>query len=147
MFGTLIVSLGLFSVLNAIGAQEGTTNGATSNLVIYVFHQAKSGKPLPVELQTEYGYMVINEGGEQIPRARFILAEKTSHTVQVFTNTASFEAALARLPKGVVIYEYNCCTKPTWWGLKWSVDEFRRRCTDIGIRVGDQVHGTCTCPD
>ncbi len=84
----------------------------SGDLIIHVFHQAKSGKPIPVELKTDYGFMVINLDWDH-PKALYRLASRSAGTIQEFDTLKAFEAALAKLPKGAELTEYNKCLVPT----------------------------------
>lgn len=118
---------------------------ASGKLIIHVFHQAKSGKPLPAELETDYGFMVINLDWER-PKALYRLASRAAGTVQEFNTLKDFDAALAKLPKGAELTEYNKCLAPTSYGLTFDWDAFRRTCKQLGLKIAEEPCLTCNCP-
>jgi hypothetical protein len=119
----------------------------SGNLIIHVFQQLKSNRPLPVELTSGYGIMVFNEGDEAHPKPRFLLAVSKSSSIQNFSTVQDFETALAKLPRGAVLHKYDRCSIPTSFGLKFDWEQFESRCSKLGLTISDEPHGACTCPD
>ena len=120
---------------------------ASGNLVLYVFHQAKSRKPILAELTTDYGFMVINIGSEEQPKARYRLGCRLAATIQDFDTLSTFVAALAKLPKGSVLHQYDKCTIPTSWGIDFNHSNFAATCERLGLVLAEERQMTCTCPD
>src|SRR5687767_13827012 len=97
-----IVAL-LCATLVSCSQQPGIKPGdhaADGSLILHVFSQNRTNKPVPVTLATDYGMMVFNDGTEAKPQARFILASKSSDSIQTFTRLSDFKAALFALPQG-----------------------------------------------
>ena len=147
-----ILALAFLALALTTTAQDAPTEpkvgdrAASGNLIIHVFHQAKSGKPLPAELKTDYGFMVINLDWDH-PKALYRLASRATGTVQEFDTLKAFEGALAKLRKGAELTEYNKCLAPTYYGLKFDWGTFRRTCKRLGIKLTDEPSLTCNCPD
>ena len=118
---------------------------ASGNLIIHVFHEAKSGAPIPAELKTDYGFMVINLDWDH-PKALYRLASRTAGTIQEFSTLKEFQAALSKLPKGAELTEYNQCLAPTYYGIKFDWDGFRDTCKQLGIKLAADPKLTCNCP-
>jgi hypothetical protein len=152
MSRTILVFL-LPAFVLAVRAKDGAAvpkvggRTASGNLVLYVFREAKTAKPLPAELTTDYGFMVINVGSEEKPKPLYRLGCRMTGTVQDFDTLATFVAALAKLPKGSVLHQYDKCTVPTSWGIDFDQSSFAATCERLGLSLSDERHMTCTCPD
>ena len=146
-----ILALALTALFLAARAQDASAEpkvgdrAASGNLIIHVFHQAKTRKPLPAELVTDYGFMIINLDWEH-PKALYRLASRTAGTIQEFNTLAEFEAALAKLPKGAKLTEYNKCLAPTYYGLDFDWRGFKRTCKGLGLKLAAEPESTCNCP-
>jgi len=116
----------------------------SGNLIVHVFHQTTTGKPLPAELKTDYGVMVINLDYDH-PKAHYRLASRAAGTVQDFDTLKEFEAALAKLPKGAQLTFYDKCLISTSEGLDFRRRTFRRTCERMGLKLADDDKVTCTC--
>ena len=118
---------------------------ASGNLVLYVFHQAKTRKPLPAELTTDYGFMVISRN-EDDRKPIYRLANRAEATVEDFNSFEEFSTALAKLPKGSVLHHYDKCLVPTSWGFRYW-QQLERACKRLGLSLSEQPHLTCNCPE
>lgn len=144
--------IGIIALALTASAQDGRTNAeigrtASGKVVLHVFRQANSGKHLPVELTTDYGFMVINLGSEEQPKPVYRLGSRTAGTVQDFNTLAAFTAALAKLPKRSVLHRYDKCLTPTSLGIDFDLDEFKATCRKLDIELADNPKLTCNCPE
>ena len=148
-----ILVLALMAHALTAGAQEAPAEpkvgdrAASGNPVLYVFHQGKSGKPLPAELTTDYGFMVINLGSEEQPKPLYRLASRAAGTVRDFDTLAAFTTALAKLPKRSVLHQYDKCLVPTSWGVDFDYSKFEAACKRLAITLSHDPKLTCDCPD
>lgn len=148
-----IPSLALFSLALTAMARDASPElkvgdrAVSGNLVLYVFHQVESGKPLPAELTTDFGFMILNLGNEEHPKPLYRLASRAADTVRDFDTLAGFNAALAKLPKGCVLHHYDKCLVPTYWGVEFDWRSFERTCKRHGVKIADRPKITCNCPD
>jgi hypothetical protein len=149
LFTMLLVTL---LILRAAGADPIAIpkigdRAPSGNLIIHIFHQLNSNRPLPVELVSDHGIMVFNDGKEAHPKPRFLLAVRKAGRIQNFSTVQDFETALAKLPKGAVLHKYDRCGIPTSIGLNFDWEQFKTLCTRLGLKTSDEQHATCTCPD
>lgn len=75
---------------------------------------------VPVEMQAgdEYGVMLVNDGGEEDPSPRYIIAIAKTRTVVDTKDLDLFRAVLKRISEGATIFRYDSCTVPRSWGLR-----------------------------
>lgn len=103
---------------------------------------------VPVKLKTgdRYGVMLINDGDREKPSPRYILAIAASRTVIDTKDLAVFEAALAKIPKGSVIYTYDSCIVPRSWGLSAGQRaSYEALFIKHGLKHGAEERITCYC--
>ena len=149
MKGT-VLALALLTLIPIAKAQDTSAEpkpgdpAASGNLIIHVFHQTTTGKPLPAELKSDYGVMVINLDYDH-PSAHYRLASRAAGRVQDFDTLKAFEAALAKLPKGAQLTFYDKCLISTSEGLEFRRRTFRRTCERMGLQLADDDKVTCTC--
>ncbi len=94
---------------------------------------------VPVELREgdKFAVMLVNDGGEDDPSPRYILALAESRTVLDTKDLNLFKSILSKIPKGTTIFEYDSCTVPNGTGLSTflvaaAVLDFLKR----GARIG-----------
>jgi hypothetical protein len=117
---------------------------------------AKEPKPLivyrigdvPVEMREgdEYGVMLVNDGWEEDPSPRYIVAIAKTRTVVDTKDLELFRSIVKRIPKGSTIFEYGSCTVPRSWGL--TEDHFKTYnevFSGLGLTVSDEPRTTCYC--
>jgi hypothetical protein len=118
---------------------------ASGNLIIHVFRGAENRVAIPAELTTEYGFMVLNVDWDH-PKPLYRLASRAAGTIQEFDTLKEFYGALAKLPKGAELTEYNKCLVPTSYGLKFDWEDFKRTCKRLKIKLAQDAKRTCNCP-
>lgn len=103
---------------------------------------------VPVELHEgdKYAVMLVNDGGEDSPSPRYILALAESRTVLDTKDLNLFKSVLSKIPKGTTIFEYDSCTVPRSWGLKAAqFDAYTAIFKDLGLKVSEDRRITCYC--
>jgi len=147
---TALLLLGISTVIFAANAGELKVGdrAPSGNLIIHIFGDwsDKSDPSILVELTTDYGFMVFNDGNEKQPIPRFELATRASATVQNFSTLEAFEVALAKLPKGSVLQIYRKCGAPTWWGYHEWYDRLMLKTKQLGLTFSEEGRTTCVCP-
>lgn len=100
-----------------------------------------------VVLQDEYGVMLVNDGNENKPVPRYILAIRKSCTLVDTRDIEVFRAALGKVPKGTKMNQYDSCTVPRSWGLSDAeIKAFERAITRTGLSVSNEDRRiTCYC--
>lgn len=117
---------------------------------------AKEPKPLiiyrigdvPVEMREsdEFGVMLINDGGEDAPSPRYILAISSMRTVVDTKDFELFKTLLKRIPKGSTVFEYGSCTVPRSWGLTDKhFSNFEKAFKESGLAISQESRITCYC--
>lgn len=130
-----------------------STNQALATLVA-----AKRVNPLvlyrigniPIEMHKKdaYGVMLINDGWEEDPSPRYILAIAKTRTVIDTRNLDIFKTMLKRIPKGSTIFEYGSCTVPRSWGLKTEhFKAYNNTFKELGLIISEQRRITCYCKE
>jgi hypothetical protein len=117
----------------------------SGTLVIHVFQQAKTGRPIVAEVKNAYGYMVINTGKSS--GALYRLASNELKRIEEFTDFEDFKRALAKIPRGSELVRYDKCLAPTHYGLSFDWSAFENFCAGLGLRLANEDNVTCTCPD
>ena len=101
---------------------------------------------VPVVLKDEYAIMLINDRVDGIPKARYIFAQLSKRELVDTRDIKEFKAAIASIPKGAEVFEYDSCTVPRWYGL--SEDDlncFFSALEDASIELSDERRLTCYC--
>lgn len=117
---------------------------------------AKEPKPLilyrigdvPVEMLDgdEYGVMLVNDGGEEDPSPRYILAIAKTRTVVDTKDLDLFRSLLGEVPKGTTIFSYGSCTMPRSWGLKDEhFEAYDSVFKELGLTLAEEQRTTCYC--
>jgi len=117
---------------------------------------AKEPKPLifyrigdvPVEMREgdKYGVMLVNDGWEEDPSPRYIIAIAATRTVVDTKDIELFKAIVKRIPKGSTVFEYGSCTVPRSWGLKEEhFNAYNEVFTELGLTVSEEPRTTCYC--
>lgn len=125
-------------------------------VVLTALAYAKEPKPLilyrignvPVEMRAgdAYGVMLINDGWEEDPGPRYILAIAKTRTVIDTKDLDLFKAVLKRIPKGSILFEYGSCTVPRSWGLKEEhLEAYNDTFKELGLVVSEEPRITCYC--
>ena len=129
---------------------------ATIASVLICSANAKEPKPLilyrigdvPVEMREgdKYGVMLVNDGGEDDPSPRYIVAIARTRTVVDTKDVELFKAIVKRIPKGSRIFEYGSCTVPRSWGLKEEhFSAYKGVFPELGLVVSEEPRITCYC--
>jgi hypothetical protein len=113
----------------------------SGKLIIFDFGRYE---PLPVVLDSDYGFMIFNTEWGAHPKPLYLLASRATGIIEEFDNRKDFWAALARIPRGSVLTQYDKCSAPTWYGLTVDFDTIHRICERHGVKVAD-TQITCTC--
>lgn len=103
---------------------------------------------VPVELRKgdKFAVMLVNDGGEDDPSPRYILALAESRTVVDTKDLSLFKAVLSKIPKGSTIFEYDSCSVPRSWGLKEAqVEAYTALFKDLGLKISEDPRITCYC--
>lgn len=102
----------------------------------------------PVSLRSDdFGVVLYNDGLEDAPVARYILAFQKTREIVHTDDFAAFKLALSRVPRGSTIGRYDTCSVPRSYGLPESVvTDFQQALTDAGLRVETEARLVCYCP-
>jgi hypothetical protein len=99
-----------------------------------------------VILKDEYGYMLVNEGGEEHPQPRYILGIRSTGKVTDTKDIDVFAKALSTIPKGTTIFEYDSCTVSRSWGLNENeIVKLNKAIKRAGLRISSKKQITCYC--
>ncbi len=126
----------------AVGSK--TNNG---NLLLYILSAPKTDNPRIMELDKDYGFIIVNLGNEKNPRPLFRLASRKENVIQDFNTFDDFKSALGKLPKGITLYHYDKCLVPLSFGIQVDWDELKKTCEHFEIKLSDTPSRTCVCPD
>jgi len=103
---------------------------------------------VPVKMQNgdKFGVMLVNDGGEEDPSPRYIVAIAETRTVVDTKDIEVFKSIVKRIAKGSTVFEYGSCTVPRSWGLK---EEHFKAYDDVfkelGLQVSEEPRITCYC--
>jgi hypothetical protein len=102
----------------------------------------------PFTLKDDYGVILANEGGEEAPSPRYILAQQSTKEITNTTDFSIFVAALAKVPRGSTVGRYDTCSVPRAWGLPIAViDKFEAALKDRNLVIVSDERGVCYCPN
>ena len=102
----------------------------------------------PFILKDEYGVVLANEGGEEAPTPRYILAQQRTKEIMNTTDFAVFEAALSKVPRGSTVGRYDTCSVPRAWGLPDAVvEQFKSALRNQNLSVVTEDRSVCYCPN
>ena len=105
---------------------------------------------VPVELKTDYGYMILNVGTIKEPKPHYILGDRKKGVVRHFKTKKEFLAALEALEPGGELAFYTRCLVPSSLGLKDEelvYEDVERICANRKIELLDEPYMRCLCPD
>jgi hypothetical protein len=123
---------------------------ADQRMVLWSFKIEGRVLEVPVELETDYGYMVLNVGSIEEPKPHYILGDRTKGVIRHFETKNAFLEALRQLDAGGELVHYTRCLVPSSLGLK-EVDqpyaEIETICKERKIRLSEKMHMRCLCPD
>ncbi len=118
-----------------------------NDIVIYTLSSHMSPLVLPIVLKSDYGYMVINQGGTKAPKPLYILADRERGIVQRFNSKKSFLASLSAIQKKGIMKRYDKCISPLSYGLldeHYVAEEVKSICLSKGITLGGRdMHCNC----
>ena len=103
---------------------------------------------VPVEMRKgdDYVVMLVNDGWEEDPSPRYILAIAKTRTLIDTKDLELFKAMLKRIPKGSTLFAYGSCTVPRSWGLKKSdFEAYTSAFKELGLKISDDFRTTCYC--
>lgn len=103
---------------------------------------------VPVEMrdEDEYGVMLVNDGWEEDPSPRYILAIAKTRTLIDTKDLDLFKAMLKRIPKGATLFRYGSCTVPRYWGLKEKdFEAYENAFKELDLKVSEDPRITCYC--
>jgi hypothetical protein len=125
-------------------------NERTPKGQVILYHLSGSGDfgGADVVLQTQYGFLVVNEGDEKRPQTLFLLARAKPKRVETYTSLRDFQQALSRLPKGAKLHRYDRCTDTAARGLPEEIwRQIRQTCRQSRVRLMkfDEPILTCIC--
>lgn len=103
---------------------------------------------VPVELREgdKFAVMLVNDGGEEDPIPRYILALAESRTVLDTKDLSLFKSVLSKIPKGTTIFEYDSCSVPRSWGLEEAqIEAYTAVFKDLELTVSEDPRITCYC--
>ena len=103
---------------------------------------------VPLELREgdKYAVMLVNDGDENAPSPRFILALAESRTVLDTKDINLFKSVLSKIPKGNTIYEYDSCTVRRSYGLTAAqIGAYTAIFKELGLKVSEEPRITCYC--
>ena len=131
-----------FSTLVAILLTSWATAKEPMPLIVYRIGD------VPVEMREgdEYGVMLVNDGWEEDPSPRYVVAIAKTRTVVDTKDLELFKSIVKRIPKGSTIFEYGSCTVPRSWGL--TEDHFNtyyKVFIELGLTLSDEPRTTCYC--
>jgi hypothetical protein len=99
-----------------------------------------------VILKDDYGYILINEGGEEHPQPRYILGIRSTGNVTDTKDINLFAKALLTIPKAATIFEYDSCTVSRSWGLnEKEIGKLNKVIKQAGLKISSQKRITCYC--
>jgi hypothetical protein len=102
----------------------------------------------PFILRDDYGVILYNEGSEDKPDPRYLLASQEARSVLITANFDQFRRELELIPEGTVIGRYDTCSVPRCYGLPEPVIiEFDDALAKAGLRVETGERSVCYCPN
>lgn len=123
---------------------------ADQRMVLWSFKIEGRVLEVPVELETDYGYMILNVGTNDEPQPHYILGDRTKGIIRHFGTKTAFLEALRQLDEGGELARYTRCLVPSDLGLKEADQphsEIEVICKERKIRLSETMHMRCLCPD
>ena len=128
-----------------------TTLAENLRMIMWTFQIHGRGLDVPVVLETDYGYMLLNVGSMEEPKPHYILGNQKSGVIKHFKSKKKFIAALSQLEAGGELARYSRCLVPSDLGLKEvdlvEYEEIEKICKARKIKLSARVHMRCVCPD
>lgn len=113
-------------------------------------HEVPRVVEVPVELETDYGYMVLNVGTTKEPKPHYVLGERKEGVVRHFKTKAEFLKALEVLEPNSELAHYSRCTIPSDYGLQEAdkpYGEIVEICKRRKVKISDKTYRRCLCRD
>lgn len=96
----------------------------------------------------KYGVVLYNDGSEDHPVARYILAFQSTREIVHTSDFTTFRQALTRVPRGSIVGSYDTCSISRAYGLPSSVvSQFEKALSEAGVKVEEDGRIVCYCPN
>lgn len=101
---------------------------------------------IPIELRDEYGAILINDGDEQHPRARFVFGCRKDRRLVSTYDLPTFIKALKRIPRGSIVHRHDSCQVSRSNGLPESAyARFEAAFKQAGLKLTEENRIECVC--
>lgn len=116
-------------------------------LLFWRLNDGSRGEPFFLSPEDDYGAILINQGSESRPLARYIFASQSTGKVLDTRNYSEFWKALAAVSKSSTIGVYETCSVSRAYGLPMEViDNFEKALRRSGAKVDRENERTvCYC--
>lgn len=90
---------------------------------------------------SDYGFMLLNEGSHERPKAVYLLGFLKQKKIKVFRAFADFAAALKEIPRGTKVYCHTVCTAGTAPGIGEKIsNQVERAFHRAGLKYNEEDH-------
>jgi len=101
----------------------------------------------PFVLNDEYGVVLYNEGSQEQPEPRYILACQNNRSILLTADFEQFRRELQKIPIGTRIGRYDTCSVPRAYGLPDDlITRFQAALSEAGLKVESEGRHVCYCP-
>ena len=116
-------------------------------LLFWRLNDASNGEPFFLSPGDDYGAILINQGSDSRPLARYVFASQSTGKVLDTRNYSEFRKALAAVPKSSTIGIYETCSISRAYGLPMEViDDFEKALQQSGSRIErEDARTVCYC--
>ncbi|WP_050027213.1 hypothetical protein [Verrucomicrobium sp. BvORR034] len=101
----------------------------------------------PFLLRDPYEVLLMNDGTEEAPKARYVVAERATRRITDTYDYAEYLREIQRIPPGSVVGWFDTCSVPRAYGLP---DAVKLACESAlsaaGLQVETDGRGVCYCP-
>jgi hypothetical protein len=108
---------------------------------------AVSGKyDVPIPLETDYGFILANDGDEKKPKPRYIVGFRKAGLVVSTNDMSEFKRALRRIKRGTRVPWYDTCSARRSWGLSDAMyDQYYQALKSAGLKTNENRADYVTC--
>lgn len=116
-------------------------------LLFWRLNDDSRGEPFFLDEEDDYGAILINQGSDSRPLARYIFASQSTGKVLDTRNYSEFRQALAAVSKSSTIGIYETCSVGRAYGLpKEIIDNFDKALKRSGAKVDkENQRAVCYC--
>lgn len=143
----LLVAYPVLKADKSLSEQQTTSESNSNRLILYTVSKSHTDKTINIELEDDYGFVIVNIGNDNDPKPLFRLALRIENKILDSHTFDDFKAALKKIPRHSTLYHYDKCLVSLSYGFQFNWDLLKQTCKDFDIILNETPRTTCTCSE